>query len=295
MPHARRSAYEAVDGGRMDRFVSAEHSRETMGFYTEQELPNYWAYARQFTLADNFFSSFMGPSLPNHLYLFAAQAGRETGNPRRPPRGGWTFPSLIDGLEAASVSWKCYDGSGSPRPFSALDPILGLTSLMRDEALAARVVPNEALFRDLREGTLPAVAWILPNVEESEHPMTDVQVGMWYVTSVVNALMKSSSWKNTVLVVTWDEYGGFFDHVTPPRVDSSGLGIRVPAIIISPFSRPGFVDHTLYDFSSVLRFIEERFAVPPLGARDAGANSIVGSLDLSRAEGAPFLIAAPRM
>jgi phospholipase C len=293
MPHARTTAYDAVDEGRMDRFVSAERSRETMGYYMEQDIPSYWAYARRFTLADHFFSSFMGPSLPNHLYLFAAQAGKETGNPHRPPRGGWSFPSLIDRLEGASVSWKVYDGSRETRPFSALDPVLGLTSLMRDEALAAHVVPTTTLFRDLREGRVPSVAWILPNVEESEHPMTDVQVGMWYVTSIVNALMKSSAWRNTVLVITWDEYGGFFDHVAPPRLDSNGLGIRVPALIISAFARPGFVDHTQYDFSSVLRLIEDRFSLAPLGARDRNANSIAASLDMTQAPLAPFMIAGP--
>jgi phospholipase C len=102
---------------------------------------------------------------------------------------------------------------------------------------------------------------------------------MWYVTAVVNALMKSSSWQNTVLVVTWDEYGGFFDHVAPPRRFETMLGPRVPALIVSPYARPGFIDHTSYDFTSILRYVEDLFGVPPLTAWDRQAASIAGMLD----------------
>ena len=116
---------------------------------------------------------------------------------------------------------------------------------------------DTGLFRDLRDGTLPSVSWVFPNGEESEHPLTDIRVGMWYVTAIVNAVMKSGFWQDTVIVVSWDEYGGFYDHASPPRVDAAGYGPRVPALVISPYARPG-VDRGRYDFTSVLRFIEDR-------------------------------------
>jgi phospholipase C len=277
----------------MDRFVSAERSHQTMGFYDGSDLPNYWTLAQHFTLADRFFSSYLGPSLPNHLYLFAAQSGGETANRSRPPRGGWTFPALTDRLDAAGISWKCYDGSSPPRPFSAMDPLAGFRNVGQNEAALSRIVPNTELFLDLRDGNLPSVSWVLPNAEESEHPMTDVRVGMWYVTAVANALMKSPCWRNSVLVVTWDEYGGFFDHVAPPRVDGDGYGIRVPALIVSPYARQGHVDHTVYDFASILRLIENRFGLEPLADRDRNASDLGAALDLSQQPLAPLLITGP--
>src|SRR5262249_32536756 len=118
----------------------------------------------------------------------------------------------------------------------------------------------------------------------------NIQVGMWYVTDLVNALMKSPYWQNTALVLTWDDYGGFYDHVAPPSVDQYGLGPRVPAVVISPYARAGYVDHTSYEFCSVLRFIEEQHKLPPLTARDQQANSMGLSLDPSREPLAPMVI-----
>jgi phospholipase C len=293
LPHGRTTVMAAEDGGAMDRFVSAERSRETMGYYDGTDIPNYWAYARHFALADRFFCSSTGPSLPNHLFALAAQAGRVVSNSIRAPAGGYSFASLAQKLEAAGVSWNVYDGRAHPASFSSLDPFSGFASFMTDEALRSRLVPNARLFRDLVSGGLPAAAWVFPNPEESEHPMTDIRVGMWYVTAVVNALMKSPYWGTTVLVVSWDEYGGYYDHVPPPVVDEQGYGLRVPALIISSRAREGYVDHTEYDFSSVLRFMEKQLGVDPLSTRDANARDIGGSLDMARPPLRPLLIGAP--
>ena len=290
MPHGRSTARSAVDEGEMDRFVSAERSRDTMGYYDGSDIPNYWAYARHFALADRFFSSAMGPSLPNHIYCVAATSEGVTTNLDRPPGEGFTFPSLPESLQAAGISWKCYVGGKDPMAFSALNPLAGFRSIRRDPSLKARMVRTASLFRDLRDGSLPSVSWVFPSPEESEHPLSDVQVGMWYVTEVVNAVMKSPYWPNTVVVVTWDEYGGFFDHVAPPRVDEAGFGPRVPALVISAYARAGAVDHTSYDFASVLRLIEDTFHVAPLGPRDAQAASMAGALDPGQAPLAPLII-----
>jgi phospholipase C len=290
LAHGRPAVTTAMDGGAMDKFVTAERSTDTMGYYDGADIPNYWAYARYFALDDMFFSPSTGPSLPNHLFALAASAGDTATNTLRPPSGGYTFSSLAERLSQAGVSWKVYDGRTDPGSFSALDPFCGFSAVMKSRALRSRLQTNAALFRDLRSGHLPQVAWIFPNAEESEHPMTDIRVGMWYVTAVANALMKSPYWKTTVLVVSWDEYGGFYDHVAPPRIDGQGDGIRVPALIISSRARPGYVDHTPYDFCSVLKLIENTFGVQPLSARDAAAQDVGGSLDLSRPPLAPLLI-----
>jgi phospholipase C len=290
MPHSLSAARRAVHGGMMDMFVSAEGSQDTMGYYDGRDIPNYWAYADGFTLADHFYASAMGPSLPNHIFAVSAQAAGATSNMARPPAGGFAVETLPDRLESAAIAWKCYVGDKDPLAFTALNPLPGFWSFIRNPRLMSRLARNTEIFRDLREGNLPSVAWIFPNGEESEHPLTDARIGMWYVTTIVNALMKSAYWWNTVLVVTWDEYGGFFDHAPPPQVDASGYGPRVPALIICPYARPGAIDHTTYDFASVLRLIEDRFALAPLSERDRNATSIAGALDMSQPPNAPLLI-----
>jgi len=274
-PHSASAARAATNGGRMDRFVHVAGGPLPLGYYDDRDIPNYWSYARRFALADRFFSSFAGPTLPNHLFVVAGQSPGITRNSGRPPSGGLRFDSLPDALDRAGVSWKCYVGQRDPLAFGPLNPLAGFPSL---RSQADRLAVTSALFTDLRGGTLPSVAWIFPSAEESEHPLTDPRIGMWYVTAIANALMKSSAWMHTVLVVTWDEYGGFYDHVAPPARDGVTLGPRVPALVLSPYARPGFVDHTTYDFTSILRLVEERFRVPPLGKMDREAASLAGML-----------------
>ncbi len=292
MEHSWEIAHVAMNGGKMDGFVYAERSADTLGYYDGTDLPNYWAYARRFVLLDRFFSSLAGPSLPNHLYTVAGQSGGLVSNLGRPPAGGFNFPEIAEELERAGVSWSYYDGKANPRAFSLWNPMPGFTSFMNDQQLMTHLVHGSQFFRDLREGTLPAVSWIVPNDEESEHPPNDIQLGMWYVTDLVNALMKSPYWDNSVLVLVWDDYGGFYDHVAPPQVDAFGYGPRVPALLLSPYVSAGTIDSTTYDFTSVLRFIEERMGVAPLTQRDQQAKSIGNSLDMSRRT-APFVIEGP--
>jgi phospholipase C len=291
--HSWDTAHAAYNGGKMNGFVSAERTLDTMGYYDGRDLPNYWAYARHFTLDDHFFSSLMGPSLPNHLYTVAAQSGGETRNRIKPPKGEYDFPTMAELLENAKVPWKYYEGKSNPHSFWLWNPLPGFKSFKENSSLMAHLVPNTDYFKDLRNGTLPSVSWIVPNIRESEHPPLNIQLGMWYTTDFINALMKSPYWKNTLLVVTWDDYGGFYDHVPPPNVDKYGYGFRVPAIVISPYAKAGYVDHTEYDFTSVLRTIENQFNLQPLTTRDSKANDLHKSLNLSQRPLPPFLITKP--
>jgi len=290
MPHRWKEAHVAIDGGKMDGFILAEHSIDTMGYYDGTDIPNYWAYARQFILSDHFFSSLAGPSLPNHLYTVAAQSGGLVKNLKQPPEEGFNFSTMAELLGASGISWKYYESRANPEKFGLWNPLPGFKAFMESKELRSHLVKNTDYFRDLREGRLPAVAWIVPNFDESEHPPANIQLGMWYVTALVNALMKSPYWRNSVLIITWDDYGGFYDHVPPPQVDEYGYGPRVPCIIVSPYAQAGLIDHTQYDFTSVLRFIEDRFTLKPLTDRDKNANSLQQSLNLTQQPLAPFLI-----
>ena len=268
-------------------------SPRAMGYYDQRDIPNYWFYAHQFTLADHFFSSLMGPTLPNRLYTVAGGNAGIISNNELLPHVGLTMPTLPEQLTAAGVSWKYYVGSALPQSYSPLNPLPAFAAFREQPKLRSRIVKNSQYFQDLRNGTLPAVSWIAPDMAESEHPPYDVQTGMWYVTTLINALMESPYWQNTALVLTYDENGGFYDHVIPPMIDQTGLGIRVPALIISPYARPGIVDHTVFSHSSVLRMIEDRFRIRHLGERDASANTLIDSLDLSQDPLPPDLIQQP--
>jgi phospholipase C len=292
MDHSWDAAHAAMDNGKMDGFISAEKSNDTMGYYDGTDLPNYWSYASHFELLDNLFSSLAGPSLPNHLYAVAGQSGGVENNMSEPPDGGFDFPTMAEELQKANITWKYYDGQANPQAFSLWNPLPGFQNFMSSQELMKHLVHGTQYFQDLRNGTLPAVSWIVPNGQESEHPPQDIQLGMWYVTDFVNALMKSPYWANTLLVITWDDYGGFYDHVSPPQVDKYGYGPRVPAILISPYITAGTIDHNTYDFTSVLKFIENRFQLNPLAERDSKANDIGESLTRGNSL-APYLISQP--
>ena len=130
------------------------------------------------------------------------------------------------------------------------------------------VVDVSEFMRDVKARKLPAVSWLTPSFKLSDHPPTSICAGeIWFVTEM-NGLMRSPYWSSTAVILTWDDFGGFYDHVPPPHVDLYGLGPRVPAIVISPWARSGFIDHDTMEFASVLRFIETIFDLPPLTSRD---------------------------
>jgi phospholipase C len=155
------------------------------------------------------------------------------------------------------------------------------------------VVSSDRFIPDLNQGKLPSVSWVSPPFPLSDHPPLSVCKGENWTVRLMNAIMSSKYWNSTAVVLTWDDFGGFYDHVPPPHVDMYGLGPRVPAIIISPWARPGYVDHTTYEFASVLHFMETIFDVPPMTSRDANASDMLGAFDFNQAP-IPPLIQAQR-
>jgi phospholipase C len=146
----------------------------------------------------------------------------------------------------------------------------------------SRIVAIDKFYEDIRTGKLPQVCWIVPGFRDSEHPPENIQTGMNYVTRLVNAIMNSHYWNDCAIIITWDDYGGFYDDFPPPSVDQYGYGLRVPALVISPYSRGGHVIHTRYDFTSPLKLIETKFGLSPLTPRDGASNTMLECFDFSQ-------------
>ena len=161
---------------------------------------------------------------------------------------------------------------------------------IRYSKMYEHVVPVERFVDDLHAGSLPAVSWVTPAWTESDHPPESICKGENWTVSVLNELMESDAWRTTAVVLVWDDFGGYYDHVTPPHQDLYGLGPRVPAIVISPWARRGFVDDTTYEFASVLRFIETIFDLPSLTTRDATSADMLAAFDFDQPPQPPLLL-----
>jgi phospholipase C len=271
LKHDWATAHAAYNAGKMDAFVYAEGDPGTMGFFDRGDLPHYWAAADQYTLCDRYFTSVMSESAPNHLHLVAGTAGGLENNqvPASLP-----FPPVFQSLDGAGVSWKVYGFTKWYERFAYVQS---------HPAARSRFAGPTEFAKDLAAGQLPEVAWIVGAPGGSEHPPQDVGVGSGSVAAdIVNPLGASPYWAGLALFVTWDDYGGFYDHVGPPAVDAYGYGFRVPCLVISPFARAGHIDSTVYDHCSILRFIENRYGLSPLAARDAAAVDLSAAFDFTQ-------------
>lgn len=223
--------------------------------------------------------------------------------------GGYSFPTMVKLFTKANISWKYYvetelfnpNGKESthpanpnaPKEYSLWNPLPGFKAIRDNPADMAHLVSLDEYFQDLKNGTLPEVSWIIPKFIDSEHPSEPPWAGMWYVTNLLNALMQSSSWKSTVVFLSWDDYGGFYDHVPPPVLDAYGYGPRVPTIVISPFAKHHYISHETYDFTSMLKFIELRFGLSHLTARDGRADPMFDCFDFRQTPTTPLVIRIP--
>jgi phospholipase C len=348
LTHCFRCGLTAINGGKMNGFnhmngpVGLDQERQVLHgsdlsgyvYFDRESIPNYWAYADRFVLADRFFTPMYGPTLPAHLYAVAASSNDIVDNKlnaefpgnycddasefsskfehdlsKREVReildiemnitvGGenwyrlgefweeirlcFDMEVLPDQLDEAGVSWKYYATE------NAWMNVLQMIRHIRYGPGWRNVVDPEMFVGDVRRGELPQVSWLIPPEPYNEHPGggKSVCAGENWTVQHVNALMKSEYWESTAIVIVWDDFGGFYDPVAPPVVDYMGLGPRTPALIISPYTRQGdnpeggYVDHTTYEFSSVLAFIEGLFGLEPMTDRDAEAEPLSGAFDL---------------
>jgi phospholipase C len=330
-PHYQQDALADVDGGKMDGFVNTVESSgsgldtdklgcavnlligcvDVMGYHNQQEIPNYWDYAKNYVLQDHMFEPAHAWSLVSHLYMVSGWSAHcsngyvastctannefpelppgespivqqltgaalgivEPANPAAKPIYGWTDVTYL--LHKYDVSWKYYIEEGTepdcetgamyctavPQAIttpSIWNPLASFGDVRQDGQIN-NINSTNQFFADARDDSLPAVSWVVPSGEDSEHPPANIAAGQEHVTNVINAIMESPAWNSTAIFLAWDDWGGFYDHVNPPSVDGQGYGLRVPAMVISPYARKGHVDHQTLSFDAYLKFIEDDF------------------------------------
>ena len=282
-----RVTSRAVDGGRMDGFVSAQPNAGVgsvaMGYFNGGDLPYYSSLASKFTLFDHFYAQTQAGSLPNRLVSVAATSDGITSN-ATPTFGINGVTTIFDRLDQAHVSWKYYvQGYQSSQKPTAGDvsrtPLLVMPSVVGTPARAARIVNTSQYYVDLAKGQLPAVSYVSSSNDSERSPQNPVH-GEAFVRSLINSLMQSSAWSHTALLLTYDDSGGWYDHVNPPTVAGAQLGLRVPTLLVSPYARAGYVDHVQLDTASIPAMIESIFHLPPLGLLDANSGSILTGANL---------------
>ena len=267
-------------------------SLDVMGYHDAHEIPNYWSYAENFVLQDHMFEPTASWSLPAHLFMVSAWSA--VCSQQDDPSSCINNDALKNGLKNAgsgqadyawtdltyllhknNVSWAYYldQGTDADCPDDQMictepdqkvkvpgiwNPLPNFDTVKQDGQLA-NIQDIANFFTAARNGTLPAVSWVVPNGKNSEHPPALISTGQAYVTSLINAAMQGPDWSSTAIFLSWDDWGGFYDHVAPPTVDQNGYGLRVPGIVISPYAKKGYIDHQTLSFDAYLKFIEDDF------------------------------------
>ncbi|MCL4487253.1 MAG: alkaline phosphatase family protein [Chloroflexi bacterium] len=274
--------------------AQAHTDPDVMGWHDAREIPNYWTYAQNFALQDRMFEPSASWTLPEHLFMVSGWSGNcktqdptscvnalqnpnpllSTADKPLPPRKpdyAWTDLTFL--LYKNSVSWAYYVAEGTqpdceddhmfctPKPQQAgspdiFNPLPWFVTVHQDHQLG-NIQTLDHFFTAAKNGTLPAVSWIVPDGKTSEHPTALVSEGQRYVTGLINSIMRGPDWNSTAIFLSWDDWGGFYDHVVPPAVDQNGYGLRVPGLVISPFAKKGYIDHHVLSFDAYLKFIED--------------------------------------
>ena len=264
-----------------------------MGYHDAREIPNYWSYAQNFVLQDNMFESAASWSGPEHYYLVSAWSAVCPAGDSNPlacvnymtpyeinPKiemHAWTDVTYL--LYKAQVSWRYYVAEGaqpdcesdeatsceevkqSSQTPGIWNPLRDFTDVKQDGQLED-IQPLPSFYTAVHQSGgcgLPNVAWIAPNRVYSEHPTGLISTGQAYVTTLINAIMRSPCWGSTAIFLSWDDWGGFYDHVVPPKIDGNGYGLRVPGLVISPYAKAGYIDHQQLSHDAYLKFIEDDF------------------------------------
>ena len=276
------------------------------------QVAQYFAMAQQYTFADRMFQTNQGSSFPAHQYIVSGTSTNAPGSSLKaaesPIYSGldgncdgsslsrvtmidpsglenitmwpcFDHQTLFDRLDSVSVSWRYYEAYLGGY-WSAPDAI---AHIRRGKDWANVITPKSAVLTDIAAGKLPGVSWVMPDAAASDHASATDGSGPAWVASLVNAIGNSQYWQNTAIFVTWDDWGGWYDHVAPPMYNSYELGFRVPLIVISPYARPGYVSHVQHEFGSILHFSEETFGLVPLGYTDTRADDLADCFNFNQA------------
>jgi phospholipase C len=300
-PGIQRRQY---NNGKMDGFVAAyrrlgQDGTSSMGYYDGNDIPFHWNVANQYVLFDKFFASTPVGSRESYLYWLAGKAPAGPA-PLTNNAGYDRLPTVFDRLAEQKISAKFYvenlgtatRGSGTSAVRSSQQikvPLLSMRRFRDGGALAGQVVDLSQYYVDLRNGTLPAVAYIVTS-GSSENPPASPAAGSRTLRKLTSELMKSRYWSSSAFMWTYDSWGGWYDHVPPPKVGTSRYGFRVPALLLSPYAKRGVVDHTVLDYTSMLKFIEDNWRLAPLSTRDAGSAGLSTAFDFGTPPRAPELI-----
>ncbi|BCJ85565.1 phospholipase C [Effusibacillus dendaii] len=307
---------EMVDGGKMDKFYLVNNRRGAgkiaMGYYDYHAIPAYWQYAQHFALADNFFQPVYGPSTPGALYLVAAQSGTKDQpikgdpTPKNEPYGGdnpksalsynLTYKNIGDTLSEHNKTWAWYQGgyTANDNTYSPHHNPFQYFQNYEDGKYKNNLKDTNDFVKDIANGKLPDVSFLKAGYPEDEHPGYSTPEGEDFTVKMINAIMNSPYWKDTAIIVTYDESGGYWDHVAPPQVTPGpdglqGNGPRIPALVISPYAKENYVSHVPYDTTSILKFIEWNYHLPTLNNRDASANNILDMFDFNHPNFAAYM------
>ncbi|MGC2638707.1 MAG: alkaline phosphatase family protein [Acidobacteriaceae bacterium] len=316
--HAHSGWWQDWDGGLMDGFthhgVHYPSPNFPYAYVPQTETVPIWTLASGYTLGDRMFQSNTGPSFVAHQYLIAGQSDESDENPgdvADNDKGIWgcdapsstsvtllgpngtdvpgVFPcfdyqTVGDLLDSQSVSWRYYAPTMSQGGYiwSAYDAIRHIR--YGPDWSRNVIAPSTQFFSDIQNGTLAQMTWIVPDLAYSDHsgPFATAEGPSW-VGDIVNAIGESPYWNSTAILISWDDWGGWYDHVNPPQVDDMGLGFRVPLIVVSPWAQHGYVSHTQHEFGSFLHFTEEAFNLPSLGTRDAVSDDLADCFNWTQA------------
>jgi phospholipase C len=283
-------------------------------YVNPSDVAPYMQMAQTYTFGDRMFQTNQGPSFPAHQFIIAGTSAPTATsdlfaaeNPHTPeadsvigctaPAGEYVLlidpsgaesssqypcfehPTLVDELDQKSVTWKYY----TPTPGSIWTGPNAIQHLRMGPDWTNNVItPSTQILTDISNGQLPQVSWVIPTASASDHAASNDGSGPSWVASIVNAIGNSAYWSNTAIIITWDDWGGWYDHVAPKIENSYEYGFRVPLIVVSPYAKAGYVSHVTHDFGSILKFIEEVYGVPSLGYADAPADDLGDCFELTQ-------------
>ena len=312
--HTHGAWVQDYDNGKMDGFDLPQTTPPgpanfNYAYVPQDETKPYWAIAKQFTLADRMFSPETGPSYPGHQYIIAGQSAFAIGNPDDPlfrwgcdAQPGTTTPileadgtvdpngpfpcfnylTLGDLLDRRGVSWRYYTELEEKEFGVGVQPYSAIRHVRYGKDWNKVVTPQVQIFWDLLTGNLASVSWVNPMLVVSDHAQQSTNYGPDWVGSIIDAVGQSQYWNNTVVLVVWDDWGGWYDHVAPPQLDRMGLSFRVPLIVVSPYAQHGYVSHTQHEFGSIIHFIETNWGLDSLHTTDSRADTLADCFDFTQ-------------
>ena len=315
LDHSHIGWWKAWDNGKMDGFSYTQKDPPLFayGYVPQSDIQEYWTLAAQYTLGDEFFQSNTGPSMPSHEYMIAAQSADTDEDPSpaflgcdAPP--GTTVPlvgpdgtdidpgvfpcfnylTTADLLDDNGVTWRYYAPLTGYADFSVATPYEYIHHIYYGPDEKTNVIaPQTQVLTDIANGELAQVTWVSPDVAHSDQSGTGDEGPSW-VASIVNAIGASPFWDSTAILINWDDWGGWYDHVNPTNIDKMGPGFRTPLLVVSPYAKHGFVFHEVSETASLVTFIERNFNLPDLHQRDERANDLFGCFDFTQTP-SPFV------